>query len=85
MTLLNNGNVLGCSTGCPEHNHSGCGSTTCLLYAPSTNSWSYTGSLSSMDPFLGSYTSTLLPSGMVLVAAGVNGSNVISSAELYTL
>jgi hypothetical protein len=38
VTLLNNGNVLGCSTGCPEHNHSGCGSTTCLLYAPSTNS-----------------------------------------------
>lgn len=81
-TLLDNGNVLGSGTYC---DYSGCGATstaTCFLYTTSANSWSVTGS---MDQRRTHHTSTLLPSGKVLVAGGYVAPEVLASAELYTL
>src|ERR1017187_9283327 len=81
-TRLNNGNVLASGTYC---HYSGCGYTivaTCFLYATSTNSWSVTGSMNQARIH---HTSTLLPSGEVLVAGGyVSGGAPLGSAELYT-
>jgi len=85
-SLLQNGNVLGSGTVC---NYSGCGHvpvSACFLYITSTNSWSVAGSMN--HPRVG-HTSTLLPSGKVLVAGGYSrvlggGITVLSSAELYT-
>jgi N-acetylneuraminic acid mutarotase len=53
------------------------------LYMTSTNSWSRAGNMN--QPRLG-HSSTLLPSGKVLVAGGYSGSyfTPLSSAELYT-
>jgi hypothetical protein len=53
---------------------------TCELYDPATGTWTGTGSLNE-----GRYdhTATLLPSGKVLVAAGVSEGAYIASAELY--
>jgi hypothetical protein len=80
-TLLNTGNVLGSGTYC---DYSGCGATsttTCFLYTTSAHSWSVTGS---MDQRRTHHTSTLLPSGKVLVAGGYVAPEVLASAELYT-
>jgi hypothetical protein len=85
-TLLNTGNVLASGTVCA---YSGCGhvpTSTCFLYTTSTNLWSVTGS---MNQARVGHTSTLLPSGKVLVAGGYSrvlggGITVLSSAELYT-
>jgi hypothetical protein len=84
-SLLNNGNVLASGTRC---NYRGCGgaaSDISFLYAFSSNTWSVTGSMN--EPRL-SHTSTLLPSGKVLVAGGyahvASEPTVLSSAELYT-
>jgi hypothetical protein len=81
-TLLHDGNVLASGTYC---HFSGCGSTVvtaCFLYATSTNSWSVTGSMNQARIH---HTSTLLPSGKVLVAGGyVIAGAPLGSAELYT-
>jgi large repetitive protein len=85
-TLLSTGNVLASGTVC---SYSGCGhvpSTECFLYTASTKSWSVTGF---MHQARVNHTSTLLPSGKVLVAGGDSREldspiRVLSSAELYT-
>ena|ERR1022692_862716 len=82
-TLLNTGNVLASGTRCI---YSGCGhapSNYCFLDTFSSNSWSAAGS--TIHARLG-HTSTLLPSGKVLVAGGYSTNNFIpiNSAELYT-
>jgi len=79
-TLLSTGNVLASGTVC---SYSGCGhvpSTACFLYTASTNSWSETGF---MNHARVNHTSTLLPSGKVLVAGGNSRGTVLSNAELY--
>ena len=51
------------------------------LNAPASLIWSFTGTLNSARAF---HTATLLPNGMVLVAAGYNyTSGYLASAELY--
>ncbi len=51
------------------------------LYDPATNTWSFTGSLTTARAFHGM---TLLPGGKVLVTGGADASgNPLSSAELY--
>ena len=85
-SLLNTGNVLASGTVC---SYSGCGhvpTETCFLYITATNSWSLAGR---MNQSRVGHTSTLLPSGKVLVAGGwTRGLGtpivVLSSAELYT-
>jgi hypothetical protein len=82
-SLLNTGNVLATGTRC---NYSGCGhgpTTGAFLYTFSSNSWSAAGSMK--KPRLG-HTSTLLPSGLVLVAGGYSSNSFvpINGAELYT-
>ena len=86
VSLLNTGNVLASGTEC---SYSGCGhvpTSACFLYTTSTNSWSLAGS---MNHARVGHTSTLLPSGKVLVAGGYSRGLdtpivVLSSAELYT-
>lgn len=50
------------------------------IYDPASNSWSSAGI---MTAFRKNHTSTLLPSGKVLVAGGTDGNKALSSAELY--
>ena len=84
-SLLSTGNALASGTRCT---YSGCGhkaTVYCYLYTTSTNSWSRAGNMN--QPRLG-HSSTLLPSGNVLVAGGyagnLGGPIVLSCAELYT-
>ena len=84
-SLLDTGNAIASGTRCT---YSGCGhkaTVYCYLYTTSTNSWSLTGNMNA--PRL-AHSSTLLPSGKVLVAGGYSGNlgnpTVLSSAELYT-
>lgn len=85
-TLLPNGNVLASGTVC---SYTGCGhrpTGSCFLYLPSTNTWSVTSSLNHARV---GHTSTLLPTGKVLIAGGWSRGldtpiTVLSSAELYT-
>lgn len=52
-----------------------------MLYDPSTNYWTLTGSL---NQFRSAHTLTRLQNGQVLAAGGVGLSGLLSSAELYT-
>jgi N-acetylneuraminic acid mutarotase len=82
-SLLNTGNVLASGTRCA---YSGCGyapSVISFRYTFSSNSWSVAGNMHRAR--LG-HTSTLLPSGKVLVAGGYvdNHFTLTNGAELYT-
>jgi N-acetylneuraminic acid mutarotase len=82
-SLLNTGNVLASGTRCA---YSGCGyapSVFSFLYTFSSNAWSVAGNMHRAR--LG-HTSTLLPSGKVLVAGGYvdNHLTLTNGAELYT-
>ena len=50
------------------------------LFDPAAGTWTLTGS---MNNARNHQTATLLPNGQVLIAGGVNGSTVLSGAELY--
>jgi Galactose oxidase, central domain/Kelch motif len=85
-TLLDTGNVLASGTAC---SYSGCGhvpTITCFLYTTASNSWSVTASMNQSRIY---HTSTLLPSGKVLVVGGYTRglsapTIILGSAELYT-
>jgi N-acetylneuraminic acid mutarotase len=83
-TLLNTGNVL-VAGGFVGKYPNQVTTASALLYAPSTNSWTTTGSL---NVSRARDTASLLPNGQVLVAGGENESNdrftTLTSAELYT-
>jgi N-acetylneuraminic acid mutarotase len=82
MVLLSSGKVLAMG-GCTGQNSNGCTGVTASaeVYDPSSGTWSATGS---MKAARGALTATLLQSGKVLVAGGINGAgNPIKSAELY--
>ncbi|HEV2177451.1 MAG TPA: kelch repeat-containing protein, partial [Terriglobia bacterium] len=50
------------------------------LYNPTTGVWSLTGAMTTPRT---EFTATLLPSGQVLAAGGLNGGVTLSSAETY--
>ena len=50
------------------------------LYDPASGTWTATGSLATARDY---HTATLLPNGKVLVAGGVDNTDVLASAELY--
>ncbi len=82
-TLLPSGKVL--VTG--GYNDTDSELSSAELYDPATGTWSSTGA-GSLGTARGSQTATLLPSGKVLVVAGVGnggylGSGILTSAELY--
>lgn len=82
MVLLSSGKVLAAG-GCTGLNSNGCSgvSAKAEIYDPSTGKWSATGS---MIAARGSFSLTVLPSGQVLAAGGINGANnPVGSAELY--
>jgi N-acetylneuraminic acid mutarotase len=82
MVLLPSGKVLAAG-GCTGLNANGCSGITAKaeLFDPSTGKWTATGSMTAAR---GNLTATLLPSGKVLVAGGINSANnPIGSAELY--
>jgi N-acetylneuraminic acid mutarotase len=82
MVMLSSGKILAAG-GCTGLNSNGCSGVTSKaeLYDPTTGAWSSTGS---MKTARGSFSLTLLPSGKVLAAGGINGSNnPIAKAELY--
>ena len=77
-TLMASGKVLdagGCYDVCGIYNMS-----SAELYDPFTGTWSATGS---MVAARAQHTATLLPSGKVLVAGGISGSDIVASAEIY--
>ena len=83
-TLLADGRVLiveGRDFACETTPGAGpCGGTE--TYDPATGTFSPTGAVSG-DPWRGRPTSTLLPNGQVLVAAGDGGNGNLKTAELY--
>jgi N-acetylneuraminic acid mutarotase len=82
MVLLSSGKVLAVG-GCTAQNSNGCTGVTASaeVYDPSSGTWSATGS---MKAARGAFTATLLQSGKVLIAGGINSAgNPIKSAELY--
>jgi N-acetylneuraminic acid mutarotase len=82
MVLLSTGKVLAVG-GCTGQNSNGCTGvmSAAEIYDPSTGKWTATGSLHTAR---GAMTATLLQSGNVLVAGGINAAgNPIASAELY--
>ena len=82
LAVLSNGTVLAVG-GCTGQNANGCSGVTTAAetYDPLTGKWVATGSLQTAR---GAFTTTVLPSGRVLVAGGIDASNnPISSAEEY--
>jgi N-acetylneuraminic acid mutarotase len=82
MTLLSNGTVLAVG-GCTGQNANGCSGVTSSaeIYNPSTGTWSAT---SPMHAGRGAFTTTVLKTGQVLVAGGINAANnPINSVEKY--
>jgi hypothetical protein len=82
MVLLPSGKVLAAG-GCTGLNANGCSGVTAKaeIFDPSTGKWTATGSMTAAR---GNLTVTLLASGKVLAAGGINGANnPIGSAELY--
>ncbi len=82
MVLLPSGKVLAAG-GCTGLNANGCSGVTAKaeIFDPSIGKWSATGP---MIAARGNHTATLLPSGKVLVAGGINSANnPIGGAELY--
>ena len=82
-TILDNGEVLATGSQCIRSKFYSCTPTpVAFLYSFSGNSWSQTGSMN----YVVSYeTTTLLPSGEVLVAGGYSRNlGTLSSADLYT-
>jgi N-acetylneuraminic acid mutarotase len=81
VTLLTNGDVLVAGGGASGS----VALSSALLYDPSTDSWTATGSL---NVSRARQTASLLPNGQVLVAGGMNETNdrftALTSAELYT-
>ncbi len=81
-TLLSNGKVLvaGGASGNVFYGASASVRSSAELYDRATGQWMLTGSMQEARALA---TAVLLPNGKVLVAGGVEGSNVLSSAELY--
>jgi N-acetylneuraminic acid mutarotase len=83
-TLLGDGDVLvaGGFSGTASNPHS---SASAMLYNPTANTWTTTGSLNGARIY---HTASLLPDGQVLVAGGEDfvkhQGTILSSAELYT-
>jgi len=79
-TLLPGGQVL-VTGGIPGAVAAGVPATnTAEIYNPASGAFSATGN---MNAGRSAHTSTLLPSGLVLIAGGSPGNGVLSSAELY--
>ena len=78
-TLLGNGKVL--VAGGDTVGGAGGELSTAELYDPSTGTWSSAGNLVGRRYL---HTATLLGNGKVLVAVGSDGTNSISTAEVYT-
>jgi hypothetical protein len=82
MVLLPNGKVLAAG-GCTAQNANGCATVTAAaeLYNPATGVWISTGPMHAARSAL---TATLTPTGLVLVAGGVNAAgDPLRTAELY--
>jgi N-acetylneuraminic acid mutarotase len=83
-TLLPSGKVLASGGYTRGYNSPPTSLNSAELYDPATRNWSYTGSLNRAR---NSHTTTLLPSGQVLVAGGDDWNRRVNltSAELYDL
>ena len=82
MVLLSSGKVLAVG-GCTGQNANGCSgvSSSAEIYDPGTGAWSATNSL---HVARGAFSTTVLSTGDVLVAGGINGANnPINSVEKY--
>ena len=82
MVLLPSGKVLAAG-GCTGLNANGCSGITAKaeIFDPSSGKWTATGSMTAAR---GTFTLTVLATGKVLAAGGINGANnPIGSAELY--
>jgi N-acetylneuraminic acid mutarotase len=55
--------------------------SSCELFDPVSGTWSYTGDMTTARD---DHATVLLGSGQVLVAGGISGSSILSSAEIYT-
>ncbi|MFC1727590.1 kelch repeat-containing protein [Patescibacteria group bacterium] len=79
-TLLNNGQVL-ISGGRTAANYY----SSSQLYNPSTGTWTETGNLIGGTVYgeRSDHTATLLNNGQVLISGGIDGSNDLSSSELF--
>jgi N-acetylneuraminic acid mutarotase len=78
LTLLPNGLVLAAAGA--DLNGEGTQLSTAELFDPETGTWTNTGSLSVACQ---NHTATVLPSGLVLVAGGLDGGTALTNAELY--
>jgi N-acetylneuraminic acid mutarotase len=82
MVRMHNGEIL-VAGGCTGLDVNGCTGVTnkAEIYNPATGKWTATGSMTAAR---GNLTGTLLPSGQVLVAGGINSlGDPLGTAELY--